>query len=623
MIELVNPCITKKIRICKIYFFEIRAKLIFYSLFVATILHSGNKVMKCKILFALMLLVGTLYAGSATASSEAVKQTDNTTIRLFHNGVNEVLAQFEIKPDWHISWSNPGDVGQPTTVRAENSTVEVVAQSTPQVRTLFEIMHEYLYENTAYYSLKLDNLNDAELTFDFVECSDVCKPEKLSFQLSNIKQTDAKEWQSLQTRATATFPQKITLTSPSADNLLTLNFPADTPISFAAPQKDMIDEESVEITPTEKGIRIKWRSDKPDALKQALIITPEQSYLADIEYQTNRATLLLMILLAFLGGIILNAMPCVFPILSLKIWSLLKQTRTKRQALKNALAYTAGVLISFMLLSALLVWLKQHGENLGWGFQLQSPWFVGSMAVLFLLLFCFMVGWLKFPELASQRMHKLANVHEFATGFFAVLIASPCTGPFMGAAIGYAFMRGSLEIFAVFSGLALGYALPYALIELYPQPLRRIMPKPGAWMRKLQIILAVPLLLTSLWLGSVWYAQIDTDDTFASELNWQPYDADEIAELNAAHENIFVDFTADWCLTCKFNHKIILDTDRFAKFVTQNNVHLFVADITEHNPQYNTALQAYGRDSIPLYVYYHDGDYEILPLFFRIKNLPH
>ena len=570
-----------------------------------------------------MFFAGTLLINQPATSSEAVKHTDNTTIRLFHNGDNEVLAQFDIKPDWHISWSNPGDVGQPTTVRAENATVEVMAQSTPQMRTLFEIMHEYLYENTAYYALKLDNLNNAELTFDFVECSDVCKPEKLSFQLNNIKQTSAEKWQILQTKAQATFPQKITLISPSPDNLLMLDFPADTPIDFAAPQKNVIDEDSVEITPTQKGIRIKWHSDKPEALKQALILTPEHSYLADIKYQTNRMTLLLMMFLAFLGGVILNAMPCVFPILSLKIWTLLKQPRTKRQALKNAFAYSSGVLISFMLLSVLLVWLKQHGSNLGWGFQLQSPWFVGAMAILFLLMFVCMVGWLNFPTFVSQRIHKIANIHEFATGFFAVLIASPCTGPFMGAAIGYAFMRGNMEIFAVFSGLALGYALPYALIEIYPQPLRRLLPKPGAWMRKLQIILAIPLFLTSLWLCSVLYEQIDTDDAIISELNWQPYDADKIAELNAINENIFVEFTADWCLTCKFNHKVILNTDRFAKFVTQNNVHLFVADITEHNPQYNAALQTYGRDSIPLYVYYHGGDYELLPLFFRIKNLPH
>lgn len=579
--------------------------------------------MKCNMLFALMFLTGALFSSPAIASSEAVKQTENTTIHLFHNGVDSVLAKFEIRPDWHISWSNPGDVGQPTTVHAENSAVKIVAQSTPQVRTLFEIMNEYLYENTAYYELKLDNLKDAELTFDFVECSDVCKPEKLLFKIADIKPTENNKWQILSKEATATFPQKIEL-SGIAENAVLFENSNNEPVKFVPVVKDIVDESTIEIKPAKNGAVISWQSEAPEQLKQALIITSQKAYIADINYENGFfSSLFYMILLAFIGGIILNAMPCVFPILSLKIFALLKQSRSKIELLKNAVLYTCGVFLSFMILTSVLIFLKQSGNNLGWGFQLQSSWFVGIMAVLFLLLFLCMIGWLKFPDLASQRMHKLASLNEFATGFFAVLIASPCTGPFMGAAVGYAFTRGNNEIFAIFSALALGYALPYVLIELYPQVLRRIMPKPGIWMRKLQIILAVPLLLTSLWLGSVLYSQIISAENVSTELNWQPFDAEKIAALNEAKENIFVDFTADWCLTCKFNHKIILDTDRFAEFVKQNNVHLFVADITEHNPQYNAALNAYGRDSIPLYVYYHNGNYRLLPLFFRIGALPY
>ena len=575
-------------------------------------------------LFGLFLICGFLFGNPAVAD-ESVKHTDNTTLQLFHNGKDEVLAKFDIEPNWHISWSNPGDVGQPTVISAENSELEIVAQSKPIARTMFEIMHEYLYENTAYYALRLNNLNDAELTFDFVECSDVCKPETLTFRLAEIAATPESEWQQLKANATRTFPQKITLTSPQNNNLIQIDLPKDTPIYFAPTKKDIIDETAIDIEPSDKGIRIRWESTEPAQLKQALIITPEQSYLADIEYKSGfMSSLLYMILLAFLGGIILNAMPCVFPILSLKIFTLLKQPRENAHPLKNAILYVCGVFLSFMILTAILIALKTGGENAGWGFQLQSPWFVGIMAVLFFVLFLYMTEWLHFPNLISQRIHKLAGINEFATGFFAVLIASPCTGPFMGAAVGYAFTRSIPEIFAVFSGLALGYALPYALIEMYPQTLRRIMPKPGAWMRKLQLILAVPLLLTSLWLGSVLYAQLTTQNTTeATLLDWQPYDAEQIEHLNAAGENIFVDFTADWCLTCQFNHKIILDTDRFANFVHNNNVHLFVADMTEHNPEYGAALQAYGRDSIPLYVYYHNGDYKLLPLFFRVGSLPH
>lgn len=268
--------------------------------------------------------------------------------------------------------------------------------------------------------------------------------------------------------------------------------------------------------------------------------------------------------------------------------------------------------------------LKSSGESVGWGFQLQSPWFVGIMAFIFYILFAYMVEWLHFPSFAGDFMHRAANLSEFSTGFFAVLIASPCTGPFMGAAVGYAFMRGSYELYAVFTALALGYALPYALIELYPHAVGKIMPKPGRWMHRVKIILSVPILLTAVWLSAVLTEQITPgtdDEKSVYALDWQPYDAATVAELNEQGENIFIDFTADWCLTCKFNEKILINTSRFKKFVQENNVHLFMADMTDYNDEYNDALNMYGRDGIPLYIYYKNGSYEILPLFFSISDL--
>ena len=573
----------------------------------------------------MLFLMFGISIGIPVYADESVKHTDNTTLQIFHNGKDEVLAKFSIQPNWHISWNNPGDIGQPTVITAENSKLEITNQSIPVARTVFDIMHEFFYENNAYYALRLNNLNNAELTFDFVECSDVCKPETFTFKISEIAATADKEWQNLMLTAAQTFPQPITLTSPENNTLIQIDLPYDKQIYFAPMQKDIIDESSVEIEPSDNGIRIHWQNTAQKQLTQALIITPEQAYLAHIEYKTDFfSSLWYMILLAFIGGILLNAMPCVFPILSLKILTLIQQPRKEFIPLKNAILYICGVFLSFMILTAVLVALKTGGENVGWGFQLQSPWFIGTMSLLFFVLFLYMTELLHFPNLVSQQIHKLAGINEFATGFFAVLIASPCTGPFMGAAVGYAFTRSIPEIFAVFSGLAVGYALPYAMIELYPQKIRRIMPKPGKWMRKLQLFLAIPVLLTSFWLGSVLYAQLTTENTIeSSQLNWQPYNREQIEKLNADGENIFIDFTADWCLTCQFNHKIILSSERFTNFVRENNVHLFVVDMTEHNPEYGSVLQSFGRDSIPLYVYYHNGDYKLLPLFFKVSSLPH
>ena len=189
-------------------------------------------------------------------------------------------------------------------------------------------------------------------------------------------------------------------------------------------------------------------------------------------------------------------------------------------------------------------------------------------------------------------------------------------------ACSYAFMQNDAQIFAIFAMLAIGYALPYALIEMFPHMLGRILPKPGKWMKTVKYILAVPLLLTALWLLSILATQINhSGEQVTEELNWQPYDAQQITNAAANCERVFIDFTADWCLTCQFNEKILLNTERFKRFVADKNVKLFRADLTEDNDIYTAALNAYGRDGIPVYVYYVDGKYEILPLFFSIGSL--
>jgi len=571
-----------------------------------------------------LLTLGATFNIVPPCAAELVQSTEHTTVSLVSNGRDTILARFDMQPDWHTYWSNPGEVGFPTVVKSDNANVYIENQSVPQVRTLFEEMKEYLYENTAYFQLQTDNIRDAKITFDFVECNEVCQPKSLTFDLSLLQSADIAEWLQVKEQADATFPLKIQLIGNTDGSSVRLDGMSTDSLQFIPAERGIVTDESVNIDTQNGSAQVKWQNKPNRRLEQALILTPSESYIADIDYVTSGLQLLYIILLAFIGGIILNAMPCVFPILSLKIFSLINQKRKKRQPLLNAFYYTLGVLLSFLLLTTILLVLKSSGESVGWGFQLQSPWFVGIMAFIFYILFAFMVEWLHFPSFANNFMHRAANLSEFSTGFFAVLIASPCTGPFMGAAIGYAFMHGSYELYAVFTALALGYALPYALIELYPHAIGKIMPKPGQWMRRVKIILSVPILLTALWLSAVLVEQItpDTDDTkSAYALDWQPYDAETVAELNEQGENIFIDFTADWCLTCKFNEKILINTARFKKFVQENNVHLFVADLTDYNDEYNNALSAYGRDGIPLYVYYKNGSYEILPLFFSISDL--
>ena len=532
-----------------------------------------------KAIFFLLTFVSTLNIVPLCAA-ELVQSTGHTTISLVSNGRDTILARFDMQPDWHTYWSNPGEVGFPTAVKSDNANVYIENQSVPQVRTVFEEMKEYLHENTAYFQLRSDNIQDAKLTFDFVECNDICQPKSLTFDLSLLQSADIAEWLQIKEQADATFPIKIQLIGNTDGNSLRLDGVSTDRLQFIPAERGVVTGEIIDIDTQKGSAYIKWQNEPNRRLKQALILTPSEAYIADIDYTSSGLQLLYIVLLAFIGGIILNAMPCVFPILSLKIFSLINQKRDKRQPLLNAFYYTLGVLLSFLLLTTILLMLKNSGEAIGWGFQLQSPWFVGIMAVIFYILFAFMVEWLNFPSFAGNFMHRAANLSEFSTGFFAVLIASPCTGPFMGAAIGYAFMHGSYELYAVFTALAIGYALPYALIELYPQIISRIMPKPGPWMHRIKIILSVPILLTAFWLSAVLFEQLhlNTEDTnyeTTDALQWQPYNNEIIAELNEKNANIFIDFTADWCLTCQFNKKFLINTARFKKFVQDYHVHTY------------------------------------------------
>lgn len=333
----------------------------------------------------------------------------------------------------------------------------------------------------------------------------------------------------------------------------------------------------------------------------------------DYHPKTNWIIILLM---AFGGGIILNLMPCIFPILSLKIISLAQMQEQSRK--QEALFYTFGVTASMLMVAALLFIIRLFDVSAGWGFQLQSPWFVGFMLVLFIILslmvldvISFNSGWLS--RLAVLQF-KDRRLNAFMTGLLAVLIASPCTAPFMGAAVGYALMSPVYVYFPVFLFLGLGYALPFALLALKPQAIRKILPKPGAWMNILKKILSIPLILTCLWLAWILLTQLGLI-TSGRNLQWQDYNQQTVEQAIVRKRPVFIDFTAKWCITCLVNKKAALQSDKLAELVKDKNILLLRADATNQSKEVGNGLNYYGRASVPLYIYY-DGksdDYLILP----------
>lgn len=379
--------------------------------------------------------------------------------------------------------------------------------------------------------------------------------------------------------------------------------------------------------------------------------------------------------LALLGGLILNLMPCVFPVLSVKVLSFIQLAHgDPGRVRRHGLAFLVGVLASFWLLAGLLLALRAAGGGVGWGFQLQSPGFVAAMALLLTavglnLMGAFEVG-LGLSRLAGGAPHPAGYPGSFLTGVLAVLVATPCTAPFMGAALGFALARPAVEALAIFTALGLGMAAPYLLLAELPGLLARL-PRPGAWMVTLRQGLAFPLFATAVWLTWVLGRQSGVDavgllllaalgvgfaawgvghlqrgsqrrwlpgavvlvglgvaavlgfaaamrpaaraaaparDTAATAaIDWQPWSAGRVAELRAAGRPVFVDFTAAWCISCQVNKQVALDTDAVARRFAALRITALEADWTRYDPAITQALAGFGRSGVPLYVYYPPG----------------
>lgn len=331
------------------------------------------------------------------------------------------------------------------------------------------------------------------------------------------------------------------------------------------------------------------------------------------ESTADQISLFHIVIIAMLGGMILNFMPCVFPILFLKIISLVQQRDVRKDRIE-AVLYMLGVLLCFILMAAVLSFLRSQGEYIGWGFQLQSPIFVIFMAIVFVALGLLFLDVIKFNSAL-----RLNPSNAFFTGFLAVLIASPCTAPFMGAALGWALTteHPASVYYIVFIALGFGYGLPFFLAGIFPKAIKKVLPKPGVWMVKLKKIFAIPMFLTAIWL--IWILKGGDINT---NISWQNYDETKIESALNNGQKVLIDFTAKWCITCILNEQTALSGNEFKNAINKNEVALFKADWSGHNPDITKALSKYGRGGVPLYVYYYTRDkYIILPQLLSLQKV--
>lgn len=382
------------------------------------------------------------------------------------------------------------------------------------------------------------------------------------------------------------------------------------------------------------------------------------------------ASLLSILLFAFLGGLILNVMPCVLPVISLKLFGLVVHSDESRGSiLKHNVFYTLGVLSTFFTLSAAVLILKSTGENVGWGFQLQSPIFVSIMIVV---LFVFALNLFGLYEFQTPGGKVLGDVQikkgiagDFFGGILATVLSTPCSAPFLGTALTFAFTASTFEIILTFQAIGLGLAFPFLMTGFFPGTIK-FLPRPGLWMESVKKFLGLTLLLTGLWLIDVFisltsgnlplmklnsgllmlffafyfqkhiskkrgwrivffiialvpfYALFSSPLSFSGDNSsgstdlireknstgkvlWEPWSEEKMKEYQAQGETVFLDFTAKWCFTCKVNEKLVLETSSFRELVQEKNIKLLLGDWTKYDPVIGAFLKKNGYVGVPAY----------------------
>jgi thiol:disulfide interchange protein/DsbC/DsbD-like thiol-disulfide interchange protein len=658
-----------------------------------------------------------------------------------HPGRNNAGLYFKLEPGWHVYWKNPGDAGEPPHIKwtlPQEVTAGPIEYPIPKRLPLGPLM-DFGYEDEVLFPLQLNVASSAargsavlHAKVDWLVCRGSCIPEKTELELTRPivpgdSGTPIEPDQNIWARLANKLPQpppanlKIGFVSTAAGFRLTVNTGhKETEASFFPSSPDILSNPAPQtVTPLASGLTLDLKKDEsltanPKELTGLLLLSNGRAYelivpsgppkpakaapsespapaLATSPASTSTANsaspagpnssaspgLFQAAGLAFLGGLILNLMPCVFPVLFIKGLSLVQSGGEARHKLRtHGFIYTLGILVSFWLLVGVLLGLRSAGAHLGWGFQFQSPVFLSLMAALLFFLGLSLAGQFEIGLTLTSAGGSLAAKHgytgSFFTGVLAVIVATPCTAPFMGVALGYALSQTALITFAVFTALALGLAAPYLALTLQPA-WTRILPRPGAWMEVLKQAVAVPIFGTVIWLAWVvanaygaavlavllvsflllaiagWFlgrwpakgwatvvaglivvvavalmtfnahlteAQVvpgftnnpDKPLTMQVSSGWQPWSVDAVTRYQSQGRPVFVDFTAAWCLSCQVNERVALSRPEVQKAFSDLNVVLMRADWTRYDDNITRALNSFGRSGVPTYALYFPGE---------------
>jgi thiol:disulfide interchange protein DsbD len=633
-------------------------------------------------------------------------------------GHNHAGLYFKLEPGWHVYWKNAGDSGEPPHIHwtLPGGVAAGPLQFPAPKRLPLGPLMDFGYENEVLFPLDLEVTNSAKAgpatlhaKVDWLVCREVCIPGKAELDAINhlvvedptgtkFFPPDVGIWVEFQNSIPKSLPataKAIFQQTPTGFRLAVETGQRESSAEFFPADQDTIDNPAPQkLTPTVKGIVLDLKKDanlaaNPAQLKGVLELSGGRAYDISASPGTIASTaaagmaatpsglLARATGLAFVGGLLLNLMPCVFPVLFLKGLALVHTGHKELHNLRtHGLVYAVGILVSFWALVGALLGLRAAGATLGWGFQFQSPVFLALMAGLLFFLGLSLAGQFEIGLTLTSAGGSLAQKQgysgSFFTGVLAVVVATPCTAPFMGAAIGYALAQSPAVTFAVFTALALGLAAPYVALTLQPA-WTRLLPKPGAWMEVLRQAVAVPIFATVIWLAwsltsgygsgllvsllcsllllavAGWFlgrwpakrwstavaaliviaviavsvvapkrfeaapeasAVTGSSSGAAAHGGWEPWSAEAVFRYQAQGRPVFVDFTASWCLSCQVNERVALQQPQVQQAFKDANVALLKADWTRGDDAITQALTALGRSGVPAYALYVPGQSE-------------
>ncbi len=616
----------------------------------------------------------------------------------------------EIENHWHTYWKNPGDSGLETRIDftpIDGVTIGDIIWPTPK-KIPYQGLVNYGYEGEVLYFIPVTidpSYQGSEITLqaraDWLVCKEICIPEGEDYLFAisvgdrfeaGVNETLFKQFQE---KLPQPFSGKSTASLVDGNIVLTFSPIKERPekawffpdswgvLNYEAPQKMIFDNQTLILTvPSpadildkdikgvldlgEKAFSVEIVKTAVPAVKSVPVTDVEQ---ADLD-ETTHLSLGMILFYAFVGGLILNLMPCVFPVLSLKAMSLVGHAEKQASHIrKQSLLYLGGVVLSFVFIGSLLLVLQALGHEIGWGFQLQSPIFTSLMAVLFFVIGMNLTG---FFEVGTSLMgfgSKKADKEQssFLTGVLAVVVATPCTAPFMATALGAVLWLGAVESLLVFVSLGVGLAFPYVLISFMPRVVSYL-PRPGAWMETFKQFLSFPMFASAIWLLYVVLGQAGSlavlatlsvsflvvfvlwllskprhlltypivflvvsmtlfvfhnfiieaahEDEYIAEVEqtYIEYDEESLERLLANNRPVFVNMTADWCITCLANERIALSQDVVEQAFLDKEIVYMKGDWTRKDDHITRFLKKYERNGVPLYVYYNEkGEEYILP----------